>query len=387
MAPLLDLYLYSPHEVPVWAPVLAPLRARGVDARFVLEPPGRNVARGSTPDPGRGWLDVKSQRLVDLVDARTEATILEDLANVGETPLRRRRARAAGGTTQGNGWLRPYAGAHVRSMYGVGFVTDAYGHGPINDGFDLVLAHGPFSAAEIRSRASPADVAVVGFPKWAAFRRGELSRDDARRRLRVVAGDRPLLAWLPTWAHNSSLDESDALARLSADFQVVMKPHHNSAKFEAARLSAVAGAITVVPATTSIVDLLVAADVVVSDVRSGGFTEGLLADRPVIGLARPVAGAGAHSSVHPGAAEAADVCEDVSDLPAVARRAVADDPHAAGRRRWVPELFGDTGGSDAQLAADALAEVVRRRQGPSPARYLSAVGWSVAYRGSRLVRR
>lgn len=387
MAAPLDLYLYSAHEVGVWAPVVGPLRTRGVDVRFVLEPPGRNIARGSSPDPQRGWLDLKGERLVDLVDAPTEALVREALESVAEAPLRRRRSGAAGATTQGARWLRPYAGARIRSMYGVGFVTDAYGHGPVNAGFDVVLAHGPFSASAIARHVPEVPVVVVGFPKWAAFRRGELSRDEARRTLGLPAGGRPVLAWLPTWAHNSSLDEADALAALASDFQVVMKPHHNSTRFESARLEPVRERLTVLPSTSSLVHVMVAADVIVSDVRSGGFTEGLLADRPVIGMTRPVPSAtGMPSAVHPGAAEAADICSDPSELPALARRAHDGDPHRDGRRRWVPELFGATGGSDADLAAVAIVETLAARQA-TPARRVSAMGWSAAYRVSRLVGR
>lgn len=380
----LDLYLYSVHEIPVWAPLVGPLRARAIGVRFVVEPPGRNVARGSTPDPARGWVDVKDERVVDLVDAATEASLLRELAAIGEKPLRRRRLGASAGTTQGTWFVGWYPGALVRCMYGVGFVTDAYGHGPVNAGFDLVLAHGPFSASEISTHVPDARVAVVGFPKWAAYRRGELSREEARRRLLAPPDPRPLLAWLPTWAHNSSLADAAVVVALAEDFHVVMKPHHNTAKFEQARLSGLADGITVLPPTASLVDLLVAADVVVGDLRSGGFTEGLLADRPVIGLARP--GSDWRATLHPGAAEAADVCADPAELPALARRAVADDPHAGGRRRWVPELFGDTGGADDELAADAVAEAVRRGSA-SAAQHVMAVGREVRHRGARVIRR
>jgi hypothetical protein len=380
----LDVYLYSVHEVPVWAPVLGPLRSRGIDARFVLEPPGRNIARGSSPDPQRGWLDLKRERLVDLVDGPTEELIRRELATIGEQPLRRRRPGSAGATTQGSAWLRPYAGARIRLMYGVALVTDAYGHGPVNDGFDVVLAHGPFSAAAIVRAVPGAQVAVVGFPKWAAYRRGETSREEARQRLGLDDARRPVLAWLPTWAHNSSLDDSEALVALAGDFQVVMKPHHNSFKFEAARLEGIGAGVRVLPVTVSIVDVMVAADVIVSDVRSGGFTEGLLADRPVIGLAQP--GPESRAALHPAAAEVADVCHDTRALPALALRAVDGDPHRDGRRRWVPELFGATGGADADLAADAIVAAISRR--PSTRRRaIGAAAWSSAHRVSRLVRR
>jgi hypothetical protein len=381
MRPLLDLYLYSSHEVAVWAPVVPPLRAAGIDVRFVIEPPGRNVARGSAPDPSRGWLDDKRGRLVQLVDDRTERTIRQEVTALGEVPLSRRRPRASAATSQGSRWLLPYAGARIRSMYGVAFVTDAYGHGTINEGFDLVLAHGPYSASQIEANVPSANVAVVGFPKWASFRRGEVGRSGARQRLGLPEGG-PTLAWLPTWAHRSSLGDAAAVTALAADFRVVMKPHHNTARFEQARLADLGPAVTVLPSTASLVDLLVAADVVVGDVRSGGFTEGLLADRPVVGVARP----GSSGSVHPGAYEAADVCEDPGELRGLARRALSDDPHAEGRRRWVPELFGRTDGDDAGLAARAIGETVERAP-RSARRRLSAAGWAAVYRAARRVGR
>ena len=374
--PLLDLYLYASHEVAVWAPLVPPLRSADVDVRFVLEPPGRNVARGAAPDASRGWVN-DHRRLVHLLDPETEAVIRAELVALGEEPLTRRRPSASALTTQGSRWLRPYAGARIRSMYGVAFVIDAYGHGAINEGFDLVLAHGPFSASQIRANVPAADVAVVGFPKWASFRRGEVSREEARRRLGLPPGGAPTVAWLPTWAHRSSLADAKTVAALAAELPVVMKPHHNTARFEQDRLGDLPADVTVLPSTASIVDLLAAANVVVGDVRSGGFTEGLLADRPVIGLARP----GSTSALHPGAFESADVC-DAADLPRLVRRAVSEDPHADGRRRWVPELFGTTTGDDADRAAGAVIDALARTS-PTASRRLSALGWRAAYRAAR----
>jgi hypothetical protein len=52
----------------------------------------------------------------------------------------------------------------------------------------------------------------------------------------------------------------------------------------------------------------------------------------------------------------------------------------------VPELFGATGGADADLAADAIVAAISRR--PSTRRRaIGAAAWSSAHRVSRLVRR
>lgn len=345
-----DAYLYSPHEVPVWAPILPLLRSRGLDARFVLEPPGRNVAVGSVSDPTRGWFDDKAGTVVRLVDRTTADTIEGLLRDSGESAVPRRRLRASAGTTQSLPFVRRYAGPRTRMPYGVAFMEGAYGHGRVNGGFDCVLAHGPFSRARIRAACPDASVQVVGFPKWAAVRRGEMNR--ARARLSLGLPDQPIVAWLPTWAHRSSLAVASSLLSLDPRLLLVMKPHHNTARFERARLDGLPSRVTVLSPTASLVHLLVAADAVVADVASGGFTEGLLADRPVVGVRSAF-----EQGIHPGAAESAHVCTDPAELAQMVDVAIGSDPFAEGRRHWVPELFGDTAGMDADLAADAIAQV------------------------------
>lgn len=385
-APTVDLYLYASHEIPTWLPIVEALRRRGADARFVLEPPRRNLARGSAPDPHRNWHDDKATNLTALVDQATHARLLATLADAGEEPLRRRRQHAdAAITSAGSGWLRAWTGARIRCMYGVGLVIDAWGHGSVNAGFDLVLAPGDFSSREIERSSPTTPVAVVGYPKWAAYRRGEIDRAEARARAGIGASSRSVVLWLPTWAGHSSLDRYQAaFSALSMDHTVVIKPHHNSVRFEQDRLDHLeaASGIAVLPTSADLRMLAAAADVIVSDVRSGGLTEGLLADRPVVAL---TVGSLTPDRLHPKGSDAVVRCDEPAGLADAVQRALHDHRQSA-RQQLAEDLFGPSTGDDDDRAADAILQAVDRVGHPR-LRRLTAPAWSGAYRAARAVGR
>ena len=345
-----DFYLYATHEVATAAPILTTLRGWGVDAAFVLEPPGRHLAIGSTPDPSRGWLDRKDARLVPLVDEEMHST-LSELVSASGVPLvaSPRRDTTVAITTQGRAWLRRYECALVRLGYGVGLVEDSYGHGDVNRGFDLVLAHGAVSSAAIETSVPGTCVDTVGYPKWASFLRGEQGMVQARARLGLDPSRRTLL-YAPTWAHRSSLETmANVIAGLRDIWQVVVKPHHNSLHLERRRLDGLSRHVpdTDVWTRHDLVPYITAADVVITDVVSGAFTESLLARRPVIGLATGT------ERLLPVARECAPVLTDPSDVPAV----LADAPwrrFEESARHWSPALFHQSDGHDDELAAQAV---------------------------------
>src|SRR5690606_19318180 len=91
-----DFYLYATHEVATWVPIVSALRERKVDARFVLEPPGRHLVRGSAPDPSRGWRDDKLRRDGRrIVDAATYERLTDALAQAGHEAADRVRPRGS----------------------------------------------------------------------------------------------------------------------------------------------------------------------------------------------------------------------------------------------------------------------------------------------------
>lgn len=377
-----DFYLYASHEIDTWLPIVRRLREIGIDARFVLERPGRNLARGSRPDPSAGWRDEKGRRdlLTPLVDGATFKVLSGALAVKGETPLDRRRLLASAVTTQGSRWLRVYAGSRIRTMYGVALAEDAYGHGSINSGFDLVLAHGTFSESAIH-RCSRVPVVQVGFPKWASVRRGERDRDSARRALGLSDERRTVVLWAPTWAHNSSLDDADTHHLDQTTHLVILKPHHNTQRFEGARLRGLEQlGFRVVDATTSLVDLILAADVVVTDPRSGAFTEALLADRPCVALTP----SGTETSLHEGVTDCAAVGHPPQELRELIDLAF-DESLGLGRRAWTPRLFTDLEGHDDEVAARHIAAILRPR--PSITRVVTSAVFSLLYTTRRMMGR
>lgn len=364
-----DLYVYAAHEVAVWEPIWWRLRQRGVDAQFIVEPPGVNRARGSVPDPANGWRDDKAgARIDDLMNEDMYTTVCKSLQARGLSWLDCARFDAdAVLTTSGVGWFSAYRGLRIRTMYGVGAVVDSYGHGAVNDGVDLVLAHGSFSAEAIRAQSPHTRVETVGFPKWADQRRIGRTREEARAELGLVADGRPVVAWLPTWAHNSSLDRfSAAVADLAEDHLVVAKPHHNNLRFERERLAAIDPSIVVLEDLDTLVPLIVASDVVVSDVRSGGLTEGLLGDRPVVGLSSD--GPVDEQGLLDGLGSVVSLCDDPSDLRAAIHQ--ASQPERIGARSgWISWWFGPDDGADDSRAADVIVariDEARRNIDPGP---------------------
>ncbi len=355
-----DFYLYSSHEVAVWEPLWRCLRQRGVEAAFVLEPPGVHRAMGSVPNPDDGWFDDKSGEVVDLVDHATHEHLSQLLEQRQIPWIDRSRPNAdAVITTQGIGWLDHYTGLRLKTEYGASAFIDVYGHGPINEGLDAVLAHGPFSARAISAHLPANRIHVVGYPKWAPAQRDGLTREQAREELGLDP-DRTLVAWLPTWAHNATIGQyTEALAGLADDYLVVAKPHHNSVRFEADRLNSIDSRIVVRRDLHSLVPLMIAADVVVADSRSGSLAETFLADRPVVGLL-PGLTAAANGII--GGLDGAVVwCQHADQLGAAVADALAVD-RSAERKRWRGWLFGDSAGDDDQVAANTVVELIEARQ-------------------------
>ena len=358
---IVDLYVYASHEVALWENIWRALRRRGVDVHYVVEPPGRNRARGTASDGDKNWHDDKEEgAVVELMDDAMFERTLAALAARGIPWIESSRVDAdVAVTTAGSGWLMHYQGKRVRTMYGVGAVTDSYGHGPINDGMDAVLAHGPFSRNAIASRNRHIDIFDVGFPKWASVFTQGFDRAAARAELGLDDDGRTVVAWLPTWAQNSSIDRfSSALAGLVEDHRIVAKPHHNNLRFEQARLDGIDRHIELLDGLESLVPLVIAADVVVGDVRSGGVTEALLADRPVVGLVP--SGNLCDQRLLTGVEEAIVPCVRGDDLRG-ALAAAGDSSRRAARSRWARWFFGEVR-DDGASAAEAIIAVGRTHQ-------------------------
>lgn len=353
-----DFYLYSSHEVAVWEPIWRVLRRRGVDAQFVLEPPGVHPALGSVPDSDNGWFDDKDGPVEPLVNDETYQEIQHALHSLGLGHIDRSRVDAdAAITTQGVGWLLHYREAlRIKTEYGASAFAGAYGHGSVNQGHDMVLSHGAFSKGAISAHFPPLRIRIAGYPKWAPTLRARPTTAEARAALEVDS-ELPILAWLPTWAQNSGIDRyADALAELADRFLIIAKPHHNNVRFETERLESIDPRIVVRTDLHSLVPLLMAADIAVTDSRSGALAETFLADRPVVGLL-PAADPAA-SGVPKDLEDAVVWCSDPSDLTRAVGEALTTDRSEA-RGRWRRWLFADLANRDDEVAADVLIDALR----------------------------
>lgn len=352
-----DFYLYSAHEIAVFEPVWRSLRQRGVDAQLVLEPPGRHRAMGSVPNPERKWFNDLDGTVVPLVDDDTFAAIAATLDERGLPWIEHSRVHAdAVLTTQGVGWLLHYGQTlRIRMEYGASAFVDVYGHGQVNQGLDAVLAHGPFSARAISAHLAPERIHQVGYPKWSPALAAGLDRDAARAALDLPT-DASVVAWLPTWAHNAGIDDyGEALAELADHHLVVAKPHHNNVRFERDRLAAIDPRIVVRADLHSLVPLVIAADAVVADSRSGALAETIIANRPAVGLL-PGIDARANGMLE-SFDDAVVWCQEPGQLGHAIADALAVDRSAA-RDVWRSWLFGDAGAADADRAAATVIELI-----------------------------
>jgi tetratricopeptide (TPR) repeat protein len=361
----IDFYIYNVHEVVLWEPIWRALRARAVDAQFIVEPPGVCIAVGSRPDKSRGYRDIKNQNIEPLMTPEAHARILATLAGLGcPYELQGRYGADAAVTTQHVGWLGRYKGLKFRTMYGVGATKDSYGHGAVNVGMDAIFVHGVRSHQQIAAHVPSSHIVISGFPKYAAYLRGEFPTEEWRARF----GCDPVkktLAYVPTWAHNSSLDRFPAaIAALSERYNVLFKPHHNNIHFESERLDPLANAAGVkrLADVTSIVPYLACADLVLADVRSGSFTEAFLLDRPTVGLS-PAGDRDADNLIDE-AYLAAHVCADAGELAVMVDEALTADPYRDGRQRLAGQLFTRFDGRDDIVTAEAMIAVLARRTAP-----------------------
>lgn len=354
MSGVADLYVCTALDVGVLAPVLVELQQRGVGAELIVEAPGTSLAQMAqgvrNPDGS------VSRRLVDAIDAPAYRRIHDELARTGVSAIGKRRIGAdVVLTTQHRAWFAPYEGRVARIAYGFGAVEHSYGHGSVNDGMDLVLAHGERSVTAIAAhRGTAAGVVPVGYPKWVPFR--SWTPELAREALALDGDPRPTLVYLPTWSRWSSLEAVvPRLLSLTNQYRIVCKPHHNNLRFEAARLAALeAAGVEMLDTAGQLTPVLLAADVVLCDARSGALPEAMLAGRPTVAVRLP------DDEVLPEFGEAVvfwngsvalpDVLDDALSRPAAREARCAE---------LVGEMFLDSQGRDAELAADALQALIR----------------------------
>ena len=354
-----DFYIYSLHEVSVWEYIWKALQKRGVEACFILEPPGVHTAYGSRPDKANGYLDDKRfGSIAPLMTPESHAKIAAYLGERGYPfELRGEPLADVVVTTQGTGWLRRYKKLKVRTMYGVGAVRNSFGHGEINKGLDAVLVHGAFSRESIEKWLPPEKIRIAGFPKYSPFFRGEVDPRYWAERFELDP-EKKTIVYLSTWAQNSSIDRfSRPLISLCEQYNIVYKPHHNTLLFEPDRIENLRErGVKIVEDIPTIVPFYAVADLVLADVRSGSFTEAFLTDRRVIGLSPH--GDSEEDCLIEQAYSAAPVCSDPAELESLIQQSIETDVYQAGRNALASYLFSSFDGMDDEVAAEELITLI-----------------------------
>lgn len=349
-----DFFTWAPFHVGHFGPIVTALKERGIDARFVCEPPSVNPRVQHIMNGVSGYG----------VDEHALETVVDLVAERGDTPIFKGRYATASAviTTNGINYVDSYEGAKIRAAYGVATSAGSMNWKSWNAGFDTILQHGEWSRQNLEGVFPPEGIFLTGFPKYAPYFREGIEKNHWRKEWRLDP-DKPVLAYLPTWGKNSSLERYvPAILALSKEYNVIYKPHGMTLRFERHRYELLrrAPGVIVDEATPTLVPFLAMADVVVADCLSGAFPESFLVDRPTIGLSAH--GDPTEDNQMDGIEEAAPICMNPEELPTLVAAAIQNDVRAEGRRRLARYFFKDCGARDDEVAADAILEIIERKQ-------------------------
>ncbi len=184
-------------------------------------------------------------------------------------------------------------GSKVQIFHGVSFRNKAVRAD--NAGADHYFIVGPYMRRAFASTGIVADddprAHEVGFMKTDRLLNGELDRNETLAR-HGLSGDRPVLVYAPTGQKHNSLETmgEEVIRRLTETgaFDVILKPHdHPKNPINwAERLEPMLGEHTVLSPSADVIELLHAADVLITDASSVS-NEFSLLDRPMVFLDVP----------------------------------------------------------------------------------------------------
>jgi hypothetical protein len=263
----IEFYHIDAFEVPHYEPIWRALKQMGVDAKLVAVPGHDNAA-------APGWFDF--DRFVGYCDAHQlpYTTEMDPHADVGVT-------------TQRAAMVDVYR-CKARIMYGPHMYPGAWGMQPHSlVGFDAVLTHGSYYTAYYSTWFPTQQLPIVGYPRYDRFFLGALERATIHKRWGIDPDNtKPVLVFLPTWAENTAFDLFlPALLRLSHQYQIILRPHHCTIRFESNRMQALKDSgLLIIEDAFALDEMYVGADLVLADVRSGAAYEACMCQVPTIGM-------------------------------------------------------------------------------------------------------
>lgn len=330
----IEFYHIDAFEVANYEAIWRQLRQMGVDANLVAVHDARNTAAA-------GWFDF--ERFSAYCTERSIPFLSQ--ADPGAD---------LGVTTQNAGILSDYS-KRVRLMYGPAPYTSGWAMSQhAVQAFDAVLVHGQFHADWFSRWLRPEQLPIIGYPRYDDFFAGKLDRSAIRARWGVNDA-RPVMAFLPTWENNTAFDAFfPELLRLSARFQIILRPHHCTLRMEPHRMALMqASGLLILTNAFDLIDVYAGADLVISDVRSGSLFEACMCGLPTVGMVRDKAelsGWLAENEIN----KVTRLCSEPEDLERALDEALTSLDFAAGRQRWAEHHVAYRDGSAAKHAAEAL---------------------------------
>jgi glycosyltransferase involved in cell wall biosynthesis len=334
----IDFYTIDAFEVPNYEPIWRNLNEMGVEARIVGVPCDHNVAKD--------WFDFdrfKQYCTEKAIPYFTEINPDADFAI----------------TTQNANILREYRCPKSRIMYGPIVYPLAWGLQKHSvQPFDAILTHSQLYADFYYKWLRPEQLPVVGYPRYDDYFAGKLKRHEIRARW-GVNDKSPVVAFLPTWGDNTGFDKFfPALLRLAQQYQIILRPHHCTLRFEPKRMELLKSCgLPIIDNAFDLAEIYAGADIIVSDTRSGGLFEAVICNTPTVGMVvdpTELSGWLAHAKVE----QFISLCSDPEQLETAIHQALSSQEQANNRRHWAEEHCAYRDGTSGHQAAKALIKLI-----------------------------
>ncbi len=259
---------------------------------------------------------------------------------------------------------------HTRvAMLQYGYAKEAHNYGAWRSFADVCMTYGPYAS---RKLASFAPCVATGNPRFESWLDPEFPRRAHAKYAGMLDPTRRTILYAPTWGELSSHDRfADAVAALAGEFNVLIKMHHISVRFDHGRGDPLRRKFThFLGAEHDLVELLAVTDVLLSDF-SGAIFDAIQAQVPVIllGAATPEGRASSdrHSMEQARREELGSVVAVPEALARTVREVLAMGTAAvSGLASLREDLFADAAGAS-QRAAQVIHDLAGGRFPPTPA--------------------
>ncbi|MCB1131037.1 MAG: CDP-glycerol glycerophosphotransferase family protein [Verrucomicrobiae bacterium] len=242
------------------------------------------------------------------------------------------------------------------AMLQYGYAKEAHNFGAWRSFADVCMTFGPYASQKVTPFCH---AAPIGNPRFECWDESSFRTRAADRLAGRLDPAKKTLLYAPTWGALSSIKEfAKAIRALSAEYNVILKVHHNTQRFDASTLDDLRGEFGCIHgADEDIVELLAVSDALLSDF-SGAIFDAIYGRVPVLllGTAAPESTSDGFSLEQARRDELGEQVARPADLPAaVARVLVRPLSPAGGAAGLREELFREAAG-----AAARAEEVIRR---------------------------